>query len=157
MARVTVEDCLERVPNRFDLVVLAARRARDLTVGKAPLVQPENDKPAVIALREIAEGKIDLSYMHTPEEKPAHALDQGTGAGERRSGPVGRAFAAFNEDAEEDDDEAWLRRGQESAPPADAVTGPAPSLDEYEGPEPDDFAGQDLEEAPASEDSDEDS
>ena len=63
MARITVEDCLDKVPNRFDLVVLAARRARDITDGRASLVEPENDKPTVIALREIAEGKIDLDYL----------------------------------------------------------------------------------------------
>ena len=57
MARVTVEDCLENVENRFELVMLGTRRARQLsTGGKDPLVAEENDKPTVIALREIAEG-----------------------------------------------------------------------------------------------------
>ena len=56
MARVTVEDCLERVDNRFDLVLQAARRARALSRGKEPLVEVKNDKPTVLALREIAEG-----------------------------------------------------------------------------------------------------
>jgi DNA-directed RNA polymerase subunit omega len=59
MARVTVEDCLDNVDNRFELVMLAAKRARQLaTGGKDPLVQEESDKPTVIALREIAEGLI---------------------------------------------------------------------------------------------------
>ncbi len=57
MARVTVEDCLERVPNRFALVVLGAGRARQLCKGSTPLVDRDN-KPAVTALREIAEGKV---------------------------------------------------------------------------------------------------
>ena len=70
MARVTVEDCLDKIPNRFDLVVLAARRARDLTLGRAPFVEEENDKPTVIALREIAEGKIDLGYLNVREPIP---------------------------------------------------------------------------------------
>jgi DNA-directed RNA polymerase subunit omega len=58
MARITVEDCLANVDNRFELVVLATRRARQLHMGANPLVAPENDKPTVIALREIAEGLI---------------------------------------------------------------------------------------------------
>lgn len=59
MARITVEDCLERVDNRFQLVLIAARRARDLALGRPALVPSENDKPTVIALRELAEGKLD--------------------------------------------------------------------------------------------------
>ena len=57
MARVTVEDCLEKVHNRFALVILASERARQLAKGARPLVECEN-KPAVTALREIADGKI---------------------------------------------------------------------------------------------------
>ena len=71
MARVTVEDCLDKIPNRFDLVVLAARRARDITLGRAPFVEEENDKPTVIALREIADGKIDFNYLSVRETSPA--------------------------------------------------------------------------------------
>ncbi|MDM8568861.1 DNA-directed RNA polymerase subunit omega [Thiotrichales bacterium HSG1] len=58
MARITVEDCLKNVGNRFDLVLLSSKRARQLAMGVEPLVEPENDKPTVIALREIAAGKI---------------------------------------------------------------------------------------------------
>ncbi len=59
MARVTVVDCLEHVDHRFQLVMLATKRARQIaTKGFEPLVAEENDKPTVIALREIAEGKI---------------------------------------------------------------------------------------------------
>jgi DNA-directed RNA polymerase subunit omega len=57
MARVTVEDCLEKVPNRFSLVVLAAERARQLAAGARPLVRCDN-KPAVASLREIARGQV---------------------------------------------------------------------------------------------------
>lgn len=67
MARVTVEDCLENVDNRFELVRLAARRARQLAQGKDPLVDPENDKPTVIALREIADGLIDEQILDEAE------------------------------------------------------------------------------------------
>lgn len=59
MARVTVEDCLEHVENRFELVMVASKRAREIAVrGAQPLVEWENDKPTVVALREIAEGLI---------------------------------------------------------------------------------------------------
>ena len=69
MARITVEDCLEHVENRFDLVLLAARRARQISQGADPLVPPENDKPTVIALREIAENLINASSMDEMEAK----------------------------------------------------------------------------------------
>ena len=58
MARVTVQDCLQHVDNRFDLVLLATKRARQLARGLAPLVPLENDKLTVVALREIAEGLV---------------------------------------------------------------------------------------------------
>jgi DNA-directed RNA polymerase subunit omega len=67
MARITVEDCLEHVENRFDLVLLAARRARQIAQGADPLVAPENDKPTVIALREIAENLINAESMDEME------------------------------------------------------------------------------------------
>jgi DNA-directed RNA polymerase subunit omega len=66
MARVTVEDCLEHVDNRFDLVMLATKRARELaTGGKDPMVEWENDKPTVVALREIAMGLVDPDMVDT--------------------------------------------------------------------------------------------
>ena len=67
MARITVEDCLEHIENRFDLVLLAARRARQIAQGADPLVPPENDKPTVIALREIAENLISTESMDEME------------------------------------------------------------------------------------------
>ena len=59
MARITVEDCLENVDNRFELVLTATKRARQISNGADTLVDENNDKPTVIALREIAEGFID--------------------------------------------------------------------------------------------------
>jgi DNA-directed RNA polymerase subunit omega len=56
MARITIEDCLEHVENNFELVLVAAKRARDISNGAQPLVAEEGDKPTVVALREIAEG-----------------------------------------------------------------------------------------------------
>ncbi|MDI3325083.1 DNA-directed RNA polymerase subunit omega [Pontibacterium granulatum] len=69
MARVTVEDCLDNVDNRFELVMVAAKRARQLaTGGKEPKVEWENDKPTVVALREIAEGHVDKTVLDEVEE-----------------------------------------------------------------------------------------
>lgn len=59
MARITVEDCLDKIDNRFELVLTATKRARQIGNGAEPMVQEENDKPTVLALREIAEGHID--------------------------------------------------------------------------------------------------
>jgi DNA-directed RNA polymerase subunit omega len=66
MARITVEDCLEHVNNRFRLVLMASRRARQLTRGAEPFVEWENDKPTVVALREIAEGKVGSEVLDQP-------------------------------------------------------------------------------------------
>jgi DNA-directed RNA polymerase subunit omega len=63
MARITVEDCLEVVNNRFELVLMATKRARQLEKGAEPAVNPEQDKPTVLALREIAERRIDQTMI----------------------------------------------------------------------------------------------
>ncbi len=77
MARVTVEDCLEHVDNRFELVMLSTKRARQLaTGGKEPKLAWENDKPTVMALREIAAGLIDYDVIAAAEivdEEPLFA------------------------------------------------------------------------------------
>ncbi|MBF0165714.1 MAG: DNA-directed RNA polymerase subunit omega [Magnetococcales bacterium] len=69
MARVTVEDCLNHVSNRFELVILAAKRARQLTAGAESVLPRENDKFTVLALREIGEGVLDLEKLMREEEK----------------------------------------------------------------------------------------
>lgn len=70
MARVTVEDCLENVENRFELVMIASKRARQIAVGgKDPKVEWENDKPTVVALREIAEKLVDRSVLDEQEKR----------------------------------------------------------------------------------------
>ncbi|MSP29057.1 MAG: DNA-directed RNA polymerase subunit omega [Acetobacteraceae bacterium] len=80
MARVTVEDCVEKIPNRFELVLLAAQRARNISQGEELTIDRDNDKNPVIALREIAEETIDLalieqdlvkSLSRAPEPEPA--------------------------------------------------------------------------------------
>lgn len=69
MARITVEECLDKVDNRFELVMLAAKRARQIaTGGKEPLVHEESDKPTVIALREIEEGLIGPWILDEKDE-----------------------------------------------------------------------------------------
>jgi len=70
MARITVEDCLQKVDNLFDLVLLAARRSRQLANGAEARVEWENDKPTVVALREIAEGQVTLDLLDEPEPEP---------------------------------------------------------------------------------------
>jgi len=77
MARVTVEDCLEHVDNRFELVLTASKRARKISIGADPLVPMENDKPTVIALREIAQGL--LSKEHMEEEAPVRSIEDVAG------------------------------------------------------------------------------
>lgn len=67
MARVTVQDCLQHVDNRFDLVLLATKRARQLARGVAPLVPLENDKFTVVALREIAEGLVNRDSVEAQD------------------------------------------------------------------------------------------
>ena len=70
MARITVEDCLGNVKNRFELVMVGSKRARQIAVeGAEPFVELENDKPTVVALREIAEGHIDASILNEEEPK----------------------------------------------------------------------------------------
>jgi DNA-directed RNA polymerase subunit omega len=63
MARITVEDCVTQVPNRFELVMLAAQRARDVSAGAPLTVERDNDKNPVVALREIAEGTVELDHL----------------------------------------------------------------------------------------------
>lgn len=80
MARVTVEDCVQKVPNRFELVLFAAQRARNISRGEELKLERDNDKNPVVALREIAEEKVDLpkleqdlvkSLSRAPEPEPA--------------------------------------------------------------------------------------
>ena len=68
MARITVEDCVAKIPNKFQLVLVAAKRARQLANGAEPMVPWENDKPTVVALREIAEGHVGESILEEREQ-----------------------------------------------------------------------------------------
>lgn len=74
MARITVEDCLQHVPNLFQLVLVAAKRARKLANGAEPTLEWENDKPTVVALREIAAGHIGPEILEEVDRPPAPEL-----------------------------------------------------------------------------------
>ena len=67
MARITIEDCLTKIPNRFELTHAATNRARQISAGSQPLVDSDRDKPTVIALREIATGKVGIEMLLKPQ------------------------------------------------------------------------------------------
>jgi DNA-directed RNA polymerase subunit omega len=79
MARVTVEDCLDHIGNRFELVLAASKRARQIANGAPPRLDLENDKPTVMALREIAAGVVDSTVLEE-KEAPAPTLEELTAA-----------------------------------------------------------------------------
>lgn len=87
MARVTVEDCLENVDNRFELVLIATRRARQLAHGQTAHVEWDDDKPTVVALREIADGLVTKETLRAQEiaEEEAAQAEQEAAAGEESS------------------------------------------------------------------------
>lgn len=111
MARVTVEDCITRIPNRFDLVLRAARRARDISAGLPLTVERDNDKNPVVALREIADATVDLDGLeeaiiqnyqrHVEEVEPEEELIELTVAEEEFTG-VAEAPAAKEEVVEDE-------------------------------------------------------
>lgn len=92
MARVTVEDCLDNVDNRFQLVLVATKRARQIANGRDPMVEWENDKPTVVALREIADGLVTrdiLKEKEQVEETVEDIMAEGvTAEGEQQATPA---------------------------------------------------------------------
>lgn len=114
MARITVQDCLENVDNRFDLVLTASQRARQIALGAEPRVPRENDKPTVIALREIAEGLVgrevleeeDFSVEQMPESDMSEvaeelaAIDDSAGDGAETDKPAAEPEAAPDTDGD---------------------------------------------------------
>lgn len=87
MARVTVEDAVLKVGNRFDLVLLAARRARQLSMGSKSLVDEKNDKPTVIALREVEEGLITEEFLDKQDRKE-HLRDASAHPNDNEFAPI---------------------------------------------------------------------
>ena len=76
MARITVEDCLDNIDNIFEMVLVAAKRARRVAHGAEPMVELENDKPTVIALREIADGLVTPAILEEIDQPPAEEFMQ---------------------------------------------------------------------------------
>jgi DNA-directed RNA polymerase subunit omega len=64
MARVTIEDCIKQIPNRFQMTLAATYRARQIAMGSTPMVEVDRDKPSVLALRELAEGKYGVEILY---------------------------------------------------------------------------------------------
>jgi len=98
MARITVEDCLKNVKNRFELVIIASKRARQLMRGKDPKVEWDNDKSTVVALREIAAGYTDFDNNEPQEEESITVSSVST---EKLAVTSGMTSAAANPENEE--------------------------------------------------------
>jgi len=126
MARVTVEDCVDKIPNRFELVLLAAHRARSIANGSAVTVEPDNDKNPVIALREIAERTIPPDDMR---EGLIHSIQKNVEVDEPEPGaaptlPIERRPMLGRDDQSTDTvvdtiSEEQLLRGMESLTPTE--------------------------------------
>jgi len=80
MARITVEDCLDNIPNIFEMVLVAAKRARRIAHGAETVIEMENDKPTVIALREIAEGHITPTILEEIDQPAVEEFMQAEAA-----------------------------------------------------------------------------
>ncbi|NOZ10386.1 MAG: DNA-directed RNA polymerase subunit omega [Gammaproteobacteria bacterium] len=102
MARVTVEDCLEHMDNRFQLVLVATRRARQLMNGAESMLPREHDKPTVLALREIAEGLVSASILDDPVELKLETEEEKASATEGEQGE-GAEIKAQSSDTETPD------------------------------------------------------
>ena len=89
MARITVEDCLHNVPNLFQLVLVASRRARKLANGAEATLEWENDKPTVLALREVAAGHVGLEILEEPDRPPQELMPEPEFMGELRAPQIG--------------------------------------------------------------------
>ena len=135
MARITVEDCVDKVANRFDLVLLAAHRARALSKGAAITIEQDNDKPAVIALREIAEQTIPAGDMR---EGLIHSIQKQVEIDEPEAvaAPVlpqalrpmlGRDDPSIDAKIDTMSEEALLRALEQQVPEEPSFKGEAPS------------------------------
>ena len=138
MARVTVEDCIIKIPNRFDLVMLAAQRARDISSGAALTIERDNDKNPVVALREIADIRIDLDSLsnslvqglrkHVETEEPVEEGTFGTGDTDILSDLSQTTDEAAGEGDEEDDIEGEFE--DEPLAEEEGAAAPAPAAPE---------------------------
>ncbi|MCB1681459.1 MAG: DNA-directed RNA polymerase subunit omega [Alphaproteobacteria bacterium] len=116
MARVTVEDCIEKVPNRFELVMLATQRARKIGSGAALTIDRDNDKNPVVALREIADETVDIGHLKEeiitsnqrflPQDEEEEKIDLMDGEREWAGlTNTGNRDADFSDDSDDDEDE----------------------------------------------------
>ena len=148
MARITVEDCLDKVANRFELVMVSSKRARQLqSEGKQPFVALDNDKPTVISLREIAEGHIGPDILEEVDERDVAGTD------ESMSQAVAAAEAALAAKTEgelteapddEDEDDDYDLEDEDGADDADAGDGAdTDSTDKDEDTDEDDDEDED--------------
>jgi DNA-directed RNA polymerase subunit omega len=139
MARVTVEDCILKVPNRFDLVMLAAQRARDVSSGASLTIDRDNDKNPVVALREIADSTIDLDALgnsliqglrkHVETEEPVEEGSFGTSDTDILSDLSQTAPEAGEGEGEEEDDDD-IEGEFEDEPSAEEEGGGTPAPEE---------------------------
>jgi DNA-directed RNA polymerase subunit omega len=127
MARVTVEDCVVKIPNRFELVLLAAQRAREITSGAPLSLDRDDDKNPVVALREIADETINLDHLRVsvvrgmqklveadePEETHELDLDTALFGVNTPAGPLGEDVDAAAEDGEEADEDGGVMAEEE--------------------------------------------
>lgn len=130
MARVTVEDCVVKVPNRFNLVLLAAQRAREISSGSELTLERDNDKNPVVALREVAEGSIDLDNVrqalisslqkHVETEEPEDDAMELLAAD---SNVAGVPYEAMTEGVEAEDEGGELAEGGEGAAEGEGAEG----------------------------------
>lgn len=116
MARITVQDCLEQVENRFELVLTSARRARNVSLGSEARVPRQNDKPSVIALREIAEGVTGREVLDEAEPRSSEVVE-------------------VRIDAPEDEESEAGELPEDAAPADDETEGDAPVAGEDDGSE----------------------
>ena len=134
MARVTVEDCILRIPNRFELVMLAAQRSRELSVGAEMTVERDNDKNPVVGLREIADGTVDTELLgdalvqslqkQVDVDEPTETSEELLAVEEALSG-FGEIGRGVGDDAVDDADEALAAAfGEKPAPGAASETPP---------------------------------
>lgn len=119
MARVTVEDCLKNVKNRFELVIIASRRARQLMRGKEAKVEWDNDKATVVALREIAEGHTNFETPTQEEQETAAMLHSLNTAQALKEQQKAAAQLAAAEDEDEDEDLDMEASSEEAADAGD--------------------------------------
>lgn len=130
MARITVEDCLEQIDNRFDLVLVAARRARALKLGAAALLPWDDDKSTVLALREVAAGKVNRDILDQPIMPPSEEDQQDVEEIHRLAAEMKVDDLSAAQDDEDDfeddfDDELEAAAGEPEAPAAAAPEPPA--------------------------------